>query len=111
MIQNSIGEKFSNLIFSVCAAFGGMGYAFYKAPAFAGCCMAYVPVFLFVLTVFGLQVKKATSDKLDIVKELGGIAEETFNAIKVVISFGREQKEIGKFCKFASTSKVVSKRH
>jgi hypothetical protein len=29
-------------------------------------------------------------DKLDVIKQLGGVAEETLTAIKVVTSFGRE---------------------
>lgn len=41
--------------------------------------------------------KKSVSDKLDVVKQLGGIAEETLTAIKVVTSFGREQRELEKF--------------
>ena len=43
-----------------------------------------------ILVVFGLAVKKSTLDKLNVVKELGGVAEETLTAIKVVTGFGRE---------------------
>jgi ABC-type multidrug transport system fused ATPase/permease subunit len=34
-------------------------------------------------------------------KELGGIIEETFSAIKLVISFANEDKEVAKFEKLA----------
>jgi hypothetical protein len=36
-------------------------------------------------------------NKLETIKGLGGIAEEILTSIKVVISFGREEKEIEKF--------------
>jgi hypothetical protein len=58
--------------------------------AFAGACVAYLPILLMIIAVFGMQVKKSVSDKLNVVKQLGGIAEETLTAIKVVTSFGRE---------------------
>jgi ATP-binding cassette subfamily B protein len=96
-IQSSIGEKFSNLLFAGSCCVGGIGFAFYRGPMFAGICMAYVPVFLAILIIFGRRVQSATMGKLDTVKGLGGIAEEILTAIKVVISFGREEKEIEKF--------------
>lgn len=76
---------------------GGIGFAFYKGPLFAMICMSYVPVFLIILVVFGRRVQSATIGKLETTKGLGGIAEEILTSIKVVISFGREEKEIDKF--------------
>ena len=58
--------------------------------AFAGACVAYLPILLAIIAIFGMQVKKSVGDKLEVVKWLGGIAEETLTAIKVVTSFGRE---------------------
>ena len=60
-------------------------------------CMAYVPVFLIILVVFGRRVQSSTMGKLETIKGLGGIADEILTSIKVVISFGREEKEIEKF--------------
>jgi hypothetical protein len=41
-----------------------------------------------------MAVKKSTVARLHVIKQLGGIAEETLTAIKVVTSFGREQREL-----------------
>ena len=41
---------------------------------------------------------------------MGGIAEETLTAIKVVASFGREDREVEKFTKWANKSADVSKK-
>lgn len=41
---------------------------------------------------------------------MGGIAEETLTAIKVVASFGREDREVEKFTKWANQSADVSKK-
>ena len=41
-----------------------------------------------------MMVKKSTLEKLNVTKAMGGIAEETLTAIKVVASFGREDREL-----------------
>ena len=55
-----------------------------------------------------MQVKKSVSDKLEVVKQLGGIAEETLTAIKVVTSFGREQRELEKFTFWSQKTREVA---
>lgn len=55
-----------------------------------------------------MQVKKSVSDKLNVVKQLGGIAEETLTAIKVVTSFGREQRELEKFTFWSQKTREVA---
>jgi ABC-type multidrug transport system fused ATPase/permease subunit len=47
-------------------------------------------------------------DKLEAVKQLGGVAEETLTAIKVVTSFGREQRELQKFTEVSARTKEVA---
>lgn len=73
--------------------------------------MAYIPVFLIVLTVFGLMVKKATLNKMYVVKGLGGVAEEILSAIKVVASFGREEKEIKKLMDWSLKAQTIGIKH
>jgi len=36
--------------------------------AFAGSCVAYLPILLAIIGIFGMQVKKSVSDKLEVVK-------------------------------------------
>jgi hypothetical protein len=40
-----------------------------------------------VIGFFGRKVQKSTFDKLEVTKNLGGIAEESLTAIKVITSF------------------------
>jgi len=41
---------------------------------------------------------------------LGGVSEETLTAIKVVASFGREDRELRKFSAFARRTQRVAKK-
>ena len=89
-MQSSIGDKISTFIFSMSACLAGIVYAMVYGWAYALACVAYLPFLLTILVVFGMMVKKSTLDRLNVVKELGGSAEATLTAIKVVTSFGRE---------------------
>jgi hypothetical protein len=56
------------LIFAVSASISGIVYALIYGWAFALSCVAYLPIFLTILGVFGMAVKKSTIAKLDVVK-------------------------------------------
>lgn len=100
-LKASIGEQMSNLIYAFSTCFAGFIYAFTFGPLFALVCIAYLPLLLGILGVFGLMVKKSMLNKLNVIKHLGGIAEETLTAIKVVAGFGREERELRKFAKWS----------
>jgi ATP-binding cassette, subfamily B (MDR/TAP), member 1 len=99
-----------NLIFAITACMSGIGFAFYRGPVFAACCLAYVPVFALILSTLGIVVKKAMIDRVEAVKGLGGVAAETFSAIKVIVAFGGEEIEINKMGKWIQFTEKVSKR-
>lgn len=109
-VQGAIGEKFSNMIFAVSTCISGIGYAVYFAPIYASICVLYLPFLLTILGVFGRMVQKTALQKVTVVKNLGGIAEETLTAIKVVASFGREERELEKFVKWSLRTLKVAKR-
>jgi len=48
--------------------------------------------------------------KLEVVKQLGGIAEESLTAIKVVAGFTREDRELAKFKRYSENTMVVGKK-
>jgi len=49
--------------------------------------VAYLPFLMGVIAFFGRSVQKTTIEKLEGVKQLAGVAEETLMAIKVVASY------------------------
>jgi len=88
----------------------GIVYALSFGPTFAGVCLLYLPVLLAILGIFGSMVRRFTMQKVEVIKNLGGIAEETLTAIKVVASFGREDRELKKFASFARRTQRVAKK-
>jgi ABC-type multidrug transport system fused ATPase/permease subunit len=55
-------------------------------------------------------VKKASIDRVEAVKGLGGVAAETFSAIKVIVAFGGEEIEREKMSKWIKLTEKVGKR-
>jgi len=97
------------MIFAVSTCLSGIAYALYFAPLYAGICILYLPFLLSILGIFGRMVQKTALQKVTVVKNLGGIAEETLTAIKVVASFGREERELDKFVKWSLRTLKVAK--
>ena len=64
-----------------------MGIAFYQGPIFALVCMSYFPLIIIFITLFGKMSKVAAFKKLDANKALGGYAEESLSALKLIVSF------------------------
>jgi ATP-binding cassette, subfamily B (MDR/TAP), member 1 len=101
IITESIGEKYSNIIYSVSTLIGGVAIAFFEGADFAGVCAAFIPVLFIIMVIFGGIVKKATLAKMAVLKKLGGVVEESLTAIRLISSFANEKKEEDKFYKLA----------
>jgi ATP-binding cassette subfamily B (MDR/TAP) protein 1 len=109
-VKSSIGEKIANFIFAISTCISGMIYALCYGPTFAVVCIAYLPVLIAIVGIFGLMVRKSSLAKLEVVKQLGGIAEETLTAIKVVAGFTREDRELAKFQRYSENTMIVGKK-
>lgn len=94
VVTESIGEKFSNILFGGSTFVSGIAIAFYEGADFAGICFAFFPIILCLMVVFGSQVKKTTEAKVKTIKKLGGCIEESLTAVKLIVAFANEEKEI-----------------
>ena len=75
----------------------GLVIGFAKAPLYAIICFAFFPLLFFIIMKMGGSVKNAAIKKFIVVKRLGGVMEEALSAVKLVMSFANEDKEIKKF--------------
>ena len=60
-VKASIGEKIANLMFANTTCIAGIVYALGFAPEFALICLAYLPLLMATIAVFGMRVKNMTS--------------------------------------------------
>jgi ABC-type multidrug transport system fused ATPase/permease subunit len=110
VIQAAIGAKIGSIIFGIFVFIGGIGIALFRGSVLAGICLSYLPLMLVVVAVFGGQVKKSTNRKREMSKKLGGIVEESLSAIKLIVSFAQEKREVDKFAKLAEENRDVSQK-
>lgn len=96
-ITAGVGESFGHLIQTIGTFVGGVGIAFYRGPIFAMICVAYIPVMLVFIIVFGSLSKKAAYHKMIKGKSLNGFTEESLSALKLIVSFNQEEKAIETF--------------
>jgi ABC-type multidrug transport system fused ATPase/permease subunit len=87
---------------------GGIIIAFYRGADFAGVCTAFIPIMALLMGIFGARVKVTTAAKMEVVKKLGGVIEESLTAIRLIASFANEEKETQKFRKFAEKVRDVA---
>lgn len=60
VIKSAIGEKTSQLSYAIFTCIFGIVYAICYGPVYAGVCIAYLPILLFILVFFGKMVQKTT---------------------------------------------------
>jgi len=65
----------------------GLSIALYYGPIFTLISIAYMPLMIIVIGLFGAVVSKKMRAKLLQTKKLGAHTEETLSALKLVISF------------------------
>jgi len=87
-----------------------VGISIYLGADFAGVCAAFIPVIFTVVTFFGAFVKKTAIAKMGVMKQLGGVIEESLTAVRLIASFANEDKEERKFKELAKKVKDVAQK-
>jgi ABC-type multidrug transport system fused ATPase/permease subunit len=107
-VTESVGEKYSNIIFSVTTLLSGVGISFYYGADFAAVCAAFLPIILILTGIFGSQVRKMTKLKMKAVKKLGGAIEEILTAVRLIASYANENIEAEKFRRLAGDVRDIT---
>ena len=89
-IADGAGEKTSQVVTAIGMIISGFAIALWKGWVFALICIAYMPVYVVAMTFLTGGIKKQTIQKMVQNAKLGSFTEEQMSAIKLVISFGRE---------------------
>jgi ABC-type multidrug transport system fused ATPase/permease subunit len=73
-------------------------------------CLAYIPFIMILFILLGRTTRKAQSLRLEANQALGGFTEECLSALKLVVSFAREDLTIKKYGEKAAVTKSITKR-
>ena len=100
-ISNGSGEKCGQLLSTAGATVTGISIGLILCPYYALVLLAYLPfAYFFMKSVQKVAIKTIFS-KMGLNAKLGGFTEECLGALKLVISFGREDHKIKEYSAIA----------
>ena len=109
-IGEGVGEKIGQFIYGVTMFISGMTIAFYSGPVFLLIALAYLPMIIIAISIFGVYMLKQVNLKLEQQKKLGAHTEEMLSALKLVVSFAQEDLTIEKYDEIAKKTLELSKK-
>lgn len=93
-IQNGIGRKYGNIVYSYCMCFSGFATGLYKGWSLALAMLGIAPIMLIGMGIFGHVMANRTLASTKAYGQSAGYAEQALAAIRIVVSFGQEDLEI-----------------
>lgn len=94
-----MGEKVSMFVYFIVAFISSLILALVKGWELALICLISLPVTMVALGVVVLLTSKLAKKELDAYGTAGSIAEEVLSAIRTVMAFGGQEKELERYSK------------
>lgn len=104
-IQDGIGEKMGMLVQYIVTFLGSMIYPFTQNWLISLVMLSALPLMAFFGGLMFFIMSRVSKDEMETYGKAGAIAEEVFSAIRTVIAFGGEKKELNRY-----TAEVASAR-
>lgn len=106
-IEEGIGTKFGEFIMNMSGFFCGIIIAFAVGWKLTLVACSMIPVVVLVFAVFGFLMKFLTMKELSAYAHASGISGEVLSAIRTVLAFGGEKKEIRRYSENLSSAQNV----
>ncbi|KAK9877178.1 hypothetical protein WA026_016926 [Henosepilachna vigintioctopunctata] len=104
-IEEAIGEKLSLCIFYLLAGIAGIGISLFMGWELTIVCIILLPISSLVATGISLIGSRFSKKEMDSYASAGAIAEEVFAAIRTVVAFDGQKKEVRKYEKHLNEAK------
>lgn len=109
-IQVATGEKFANILMAFSMSLSGYVIGFTLGWKYALAALASFPLTGLIIFMFILVLQWSYKAGQEAFKMSSTYAEQALNAIKVVVAFGQERKEIERFEKYLEKARLVGIR-
>ena len=97
IIETVVGTTVSVALRNVFLGIGGTIYLFYLLPGLTIWLAVGIPVVILPIVFFGRKIRSISRDNQDRVADVGAMVTEVLSAMKVVQSFGQENREADRF--------------
>ncbi len=97
IIEQVVGSTISVALRNMVTSIGGIIYLFTLAPRLTGLLLIAIPLILAPIIVMGRRLRALSRASQDRLAAIGSLTTEVLGAMKVVQSFGQEQRETERF--------------
>ena len=80
----------------------GLAICFFTNPWYAFCLVAYLPFLTIVMNRFSKVIIRGVKQKMQMNAKLGAFTEEMLSSLKLIISFGQEEKKLAEYVELAT---------
>ena len=97
IIENVVGTTVSVALRNSLTAIGGIGLLIYLAPSLTLGLLIGIPLVIAPIVYFGRKIRAVSRSSQDRIADVGAYVTEVLSAMKIVQSFGQEQRESERF--------------
>ncbi|MDX3908633.1 MAG: ABC transporter transmembrane domain-containing protein [Sphingobium sp.] len=97
VIEQVVGTTVSVALRNLVMGVLGIGYMIALAPKLAGMILIGIPVIILPIVLLGRRVRVLSRSSQDRIADVGSITSEVLGAMRIVQSFGQEQREAERF--------------
>ncbi len=97
VIEQVVGTTVSVALRNFVTGVLGVGYMVALAPKLAGMMLLGIPLIILPIVLMGRRVRKLSRSSQDRLADVGSMTAEVLGAMRIVQSFGQEEREAGRF--------------
>jgi len=110
IIEQVVGTTISVALRNIVLGIGGILYLFAIAPKLAAMLLLGIPLVMLPMVLMGRRLRRLSRSTQDRIADVGATVAETLSAMKIVQSFGQEQREADRFGVVVSRSFGTARR-
>ncbi|RVT43291.1 ABC transporter transmembrane domain-containing protein [Sphingobium algorifonticola] len=97
VIEQVVGTTVSVALRNFVTGVLGVGYMVALAPKLAGMMLLGIPLIILPIVIMGRRVRKLSRSSQDRLADVGSMTAEVLGAMRIVQSFGQEEREAARF--------------
>jgi ATP-binding cassette subfamily B protein len=110
IIENVVGTTASVALRNSLTAIGGIGMLFYLAPSLTLGLLVGIPLVIAPIVFFGRKIRAVSRSSQDRIADVGAYVTEVLSAMKIVQSFGQQQRESERFASVVEDTFATARR-
>lgn len=99
-MQKALGEKMGTIILAFAMTIAGLTFAFTRGWSFSLVLMACFPLLGLSTALMGKVLAQGSQETMKAYGQSAGYADQALNAIRVVVAYGQEEKEVKNYSKY-----------